>query len=245
MQAEAKALPATDAQDERHAAGGQQHTQLRLATISELETAEPRRAVEILNQAAADVHVQAAGWAVVWQQSDGGDLTRLTEYGRAFTSAGGIESAVSALRRHQASPAVLEHTLHTARVLARDEHNRVEFGSSGGVEAVVAAMRSHGSSVTVQEHGCRAMCNLSYSDSNHEAITSSGGVEAVVAAMQFHSGCETVQEQGCAVLHNLALARGGKKVVSKGGAKQVAQAALRAHPGTRAAKDAGMLLKKL
>eukprot|EP01043_Picozoa_sp_COSAG02_P023237 COSAG02_NODE_1235_length_13736_cov_12.313265_10_plen_630_part_00 len=220
MQEEARAVQI--AERERQAEAAQR--ELRARTMSELETAEPRRVLEILELPLADAEVHKTGWSAIGRQSDAGP-GKQTDYGRAFASAGGLEAMVVALRQYQASVHVVENVLRTAFALARDDSNCAAIGSGGGIEAVVAAMRSHGGSAAVQEMGCNALSNLSFNDSNRAAIGSGGGIEAVVAAMRSHGGSAAVQEEGCRALSNLSLNHANVVAIRKSGGTKVLQEA--------------------
>ena len=182
MQEEARAVQI--AERERQAEAAQR--ELRARTMSELETAEPRRVLEILKLPLADAEVHKTGWSAIGRQSDAGP-GKQTEYGRAFASAGGLEAMVVALRQYQASVHVVENVLRTAFVLARDGSNKAAIGSGGGIEAIVAAMRSHGGSAAVQEEGCSALYNLSFNHANVVAIRKSGGTKVLQEARARYS----------------------------------------------------------
>ena len=177
MQEEARAVQI--AERERQAEAAQR--ELRARTMSELETADPRRVIEILKLPLADAEVQQTGWSAIWRRSDAGP-GKQTEYGRAFASAGGLEAMVVALRDYQASAHVVENVLHSAFVLARDDSNCAAIGSGGGIEAVVAAMRSHVGSAVVQEQGCSALVNLSSTAANVKVLRRSGGTKVLQEA---------------------------------------------------------------
>ena len=165
---------------------------LRAATLAELETTTPQRAGAILKLAPTDAEIQAAGWAAIWRQSDGGP-GQLTEYGRVFGRTGGLENAVSALRQHQASPRVLEQVLHATWVLARDDANKATLADTGWIEAVAAAMRSHGGDAPVQQHCAAALGNLAASEAHRAPVVAAGGIDALVTAMRSHGGDALVQ----------------------------------------------------
>eukprot|EP01043_Picozoa_sp_COSAG02_P065198 COSAG02_NODE_9764_length_2117_cov_1.835481_1_plen_556_part_01 len=202
---------------------------VRAATLAELETTTPQRAVAILKLAPTDAEIQAAGWAAIWRQSDGGP-GQLTEYGRVFGRMGGLENAVSALRQHQASARVLEHVLHATWVLARDDSNTAKITDLGGIDAVVAAMRCHSGNAAVQQYCAGALLNLA-AEPHRGPVVAAGGIDALVTAMRSHGGNADLQQNCAGALFQLTQSEPHQGLVVAAGGIDALVTAMRSHGG--------------
>eukprot|EP01048_Picozoa_sp_COSAG05_P019626 COSAG05_NODE_3123_length_2306_cov_1.765745_2_plen_599_part_00 len=235
LQEQVRAAAAAERQRQEQA---QRETQ-KAAALSELEAAEPARAVEILWQAAEDAEIQAASWAIVWRRSDAGP-GKANAYGNGIAAADGMAVLAAAMRQHAGEAAVLEQAFHATRILCRQVDNRVAFAAAGGIAAVLRGMGAHVGSAAVQEQGCSALVNLADGEEHKAAIAAAGGIAAVVRGMGAHAGSAAVQEYGCTALSNLA---GGSEerrvaIAAAGGIAAVVRA-MGAHVGSAAVQASG------
>ena len=187
LQEEVRAAEAAERQRKEQA----QRQAQKAATLSELETAEPARAMEVLSRAAEDAEIQAAGWAIVWRRSDAG-RGRANAYGNGIGVADGVEALVATVQQHCGAAEVMEPVLHAAWILCRDAHqtdNAATFASAGGISAVVAGMGAHVGSAAVQEQGCGALWNLALnSDARKGLIKAAGAIPRAQTAQRAHPG---------------------------------------------------------
>eukprot|EP01043_Picozoa_sp_COSAG02_P054960 COSAG02_NODE_6305_length_3665_cov_126.598990_1_plen_161_part_00 len=111
----------------------------RAVTLSELGTAAPALAVELLRHAAADA------------AAEHGDKRT-----KAIASAGGIAAVVAGMGGHAGSADVQECGCRALANLAADnEENSKAIASAGGIAAVVAGMGGHAGSAEVQDDSRR------------------------------------------------------------------------------------------
>ena len=239
VQEEARAAEAVERQRKEHAERQEQ----RAGLLSELETAEPARVVEILRPSVEDAEVQAAGWAIVWRRSDVGvpGPGKANAYGSGFAAAGGMAAMADTLRHYSGVADVLEHALRAAYILCRQVEHMEAFISAGGMEAVIRCMEAHVGSASVQEHGCGALINLLTTPENKAAATSAGCIQAVLTGMAAHIGSAQMQRYGFIALKNLASGeeRIQVAIASAGGIEAVLQGMV-AHDGSVLVQKTGL-----
>ena len=115
LQEQLRAAAAAERQRKEQA---QRQAQRAAALLSEVQSAGPARAVEILRQTAEDAEIQAAGWAIVRRRSDAGP-GKVTAYASGVAAADGMAVIAAALRQNAGEAAVLEHALHATWILCR------------------------------------------------------------------------------------------------------------------------------
>lgn len=111
---------------------------------------------------------------------------------------------VSALRRHEASEAIVREALHTLAAFAAVEPNKASLASSGAVQLVVAAARRHEANASVVAESLSALCNLAaVSHDTQLQLAREGAIAVVCAALRRHDRVGLVVEHCLAALANL------------------------------------------
>jgi hypothetical protein len=149
------------------------------------------------NAGSPEVQVQAC--QVLGELIGGGDPEQHT----AFFAAGGLDVVLSAMRTHDAVPAVGERGCYVLSCLPMSMmHAKFEgcMFSSDGLHAVLVAMRIHAAIPAVAEMGCRALINLLNRLDDLTIFVAAGGIHTLIAAMRTHSAEVAVVERGCYVL---------------------------------------------
>ncbi|XP_007943567.1 armadillo repeat-containing protein 6 [Orycteropus afer afer] len=124
----------------------------------------------------------------------------------AIVRAGGAESIVAAMTRHQASPQVCEQSCAALCVLAlrKPENSRV-IVEGGGALAALEAMRTHPQEAGVQKQACMLIRNLvARSQAFSQPILDLGAEALISQARAAHRDCEDVakaalRDLGCRV----------------------------------------------
>ena len=234
LQEQLRAAAAAERQRKEQA---QRQAQRAAALLSEVQSAGPARAVEILRQTADDAQIQAAG------------CRRLVELGNdddandsRIAAAGGIEAVLRAMGAHAGDARVQESGCGALmNLMYNSPERKAAVAAAGGLEAVLRAMGAHAGAAAVQQDGCAALMNLAgYSPERSAAVAAAGGLEAVLRSMGAHVGFAGVQEHGCAALRNLARNSPERKaaVAAAGGLEAVLRA-MGAHAGAAGVQQDG------
>lgn len=117
-------------------------------------------------------------------------------------SAGALEAAVAAMRRHMGDKEVLTSVCPLLGFLTKsNEENRTMAAKAGAIEALVETMRVHPKSSQVQLHACGCLYFINIDNAENVSRAKSEGVkEAVKAALMAHSGDEVLADNATALV---------------------------------------------
>eukprot|EP00548_Thalassiothrix_antarctica_P008093 CAMPEP_0194151706 /NCGR_PEP_ID=MMETSP0152-20130528/49368_1 /TAXON_ID=1049557 /ORGANISM="Thalassiothrix antarctica, Strain L6-D1" /LENGTH=1314 /DNA_ID=CAMNT_0038855743 /DNA_START=114 /DNA_END=4058 /DNA_ORIENTATION=+ len=124
---------------------------------------------------------------------------------RRIAQAGGIDTAIKAIKDNMGAALVVERALTTLWSLAIYESNQIAIANAGGIDMVVNGMMAQITNAKVQQQASGCLCTLSLNSRNKTLIREAGGVDAIVYAMWAHFESEVVQAEACRALSNLAL----------------------------------------
>mmetsp|Transcript_35554 Transcript_35554/g.88872 ORF Transcript_35554/g.88872 Transcript_35554/m.88872 type:complete len:162 (-) Transcript_35554:196-681(-) len=116
-------------------------------------------------------------------------------------SAGALEAAVAALRRHTDEMVQMSVCMLLQILTYSSEESRTIAASAGAIEAVVEAMRVHPKSGQMQLHACQALYAITIDNAeNISRARNEGAMELVEAALMAHSGDQALKDQATALV---------------------------------------------
>jgi hypothetical protein len=140
-----------------------------------------------------------------------------------------IAIAVTAVKTHRESTAILEYSCRALGSLARDSETKKMVISAGAMSALVPALSAHVSSLTVSKHVCWTLESLAIHVENIAPMIHNGAISPVLCAMITHADSAVVVEHAARLFGHVALNPAGRAALLREGTITALISALRDH----------------